>query len=40
MQQKKIERKISGKGTARTGTGFTLFISSEDKNDIVKIINH
>ena len=34
----KLERKISGKGAVRTGKGFTLFISNEDMNDIIKII--
>ena len=30
-------RKISGKGVVRAGKGFTLFISNEDINDIIKI---
>ena len=34
----KFERKISGKGAVRTGTGFNLFISNEDMNDVIKII--
>ena len=34
----KFERKISGKGAFRTGKGFTLFISNEDMNDIIKKI--
>ena len=34
----KFERKISGKGAVRAGKGFTLFISNEDMNDIIKII--
>ena len=34
----KFERKISGKGAFRAGKGFTLFISDEDMNDIIKII--
>ena len=34
----KFERKISGKGAVRAGKGFTLFISNEDTNDIIKII--
>ena len=34
----KFERKISRKGALRAGKGFTLFISDEDMNDIVKII--
>ena len=32
------ERKISGKEAVRAGKEFTLFISKEDINDIVKII--
>ena len=35
---KKIERKLSGKGAFRAGKGFTLFISNEDINGIIKII--
>ena len=35
----KFEREISGKGTLRAGKRFTLFISNEDMNDIIKIIN-
>ena len=31
-------RKISGKEVVRAGKGFTLFISNEDINDIIKII--
>ena len=34
----KFDRKISGKGAVRAGKGFTLFISNEDMNDIIKII--
>ena len=34
----KFDRKISGKGAARVGKGFTLFISNEDMNDIIKIV--
>ena len=34
----KFERKTSGKGAVRRGKGFTLFISNEDMNDIIKII--
>ena len=34
----KFERKISGKGAVRAGKGFTLFVSNEDMNDIIKII--
>ena len=35
---KKFERKISEKQAVRAGKGFTLFISNEDMNDIIKII--
>ena len=34
----KFERKISGRGAVRAGKGFTLFISNEDLNDVIKII--
>ena len=34
----KFERKISGKEAVRAGKRFTLFISNEDMNDIIKII--
>ena len=34
----KFERKISGKVTVRAGKGFTLFISHNYINDIIKII--
>ena len=34
----KLGRKISGKGAVRAETAFTLFISNEDMNDIIKII--
>ena len=34
----KFERKVSGKGAVRAGKGFTLFIWSEDMNNIIKII--
>ena len=34
----KFERKISGKGSVRARKRFTLFISNEDINDIIKII--
>ena len=34
----KFERKISGKGAVRAGKEFTLFIWSEDMNNIIKII--
>ena len=33
----KFERKISGKGAASAGKGFTLFTLNEDVNDIIKI---
>ena len=32
-----FERKLSGKGAVRAGKGFTLPISNEDMNDIIKI---
>ena len=35
----KFERKISGTGTVRVGKGFILFISNEDVDDIIKIVN-
>ena len=35
---KKFDRKISGKGSVRSGKRFTLIISSEDINDIIRII--
>ena len=34
----KSKRKTSGKGAVRAGKRFTLFISNEDINDIIKII--
>ena len=34
----KPETKISGKVAVRAGKGFTLFISNDDMNDIIKII--
>ena len=34
----KIERKINGKGAVRAEKLFTLFISNEDVDDIIKII--
>ena len=34
----KFERKIRGNGALRAVKGFTLFISIEDMNDIIKII--
>ena len=33
-----FERIIRGKGAAKAGEGFNLFISNEDMNDIIKII--
>ena len=33
-----FDRKIGGKGAARSGKGCTLFISNEDMNGIIKII--
>ena len=35
---KKFKRKISRKGTLRAGRRFTLLISNEDMNDIIRII--
>ena len=34
----KFERKIGGKRVVRAGKGFTLFMSNQDMNDIIKII--
>ena len=34
----KFERKINRKGNVRAGKRFTLLISNEDMNDIIKII--
>ena len=34
----KSDSKINTKGAVRAGKGFTLFISNEDINDIIKII--
>ena len=34
----KFKRKISGKGAARAGNGFTLYISNEDIINIIKFI--
>ena len=34
----KFDRKISEKGAVRAGKGFTLYISNENMNDIIKII--
>ena len=33
-----FERKISGKGAFGAGQGFTLFVSNEDMNYIIKMI--
>ena len=33
-----FERKIGGQGDVRAGKGFPLFISSEDMDDIIKIV--
>ena len=33
-----MKKKLSGKGAVRAGKGFTLFISNQDMNDILKII--
>ena len=33
-----MKKKVSGKGAVRAGKGFTLLISNEDMNDIIKII--
>ena len=35
---KTFDRKISGRGALRAEKGFTLFISNEDMNDIIKVI--
>ena len=34
----KFEKEVNGKGNVRAVKGFTLFISNEDMNDIIKII--
>ena len=34
----KFDKKISEKGVVRAEKGFTLFISNEDMNDIIKVI--
>ena len=34
----KFERKVSGQGAVRAGKGFTLFISKEDMDDSIKIV--
>ena len=36
----KFERKMRGKAAVWAGKRFTLFISNEDINDIIKIIKH
>ena len=36
----KFERKISGKGTVRTGKDFTLFFLNDDMNDIIETIRN
>ena len=36
----KFERKVSEKRAMRAGKRFTLFISNEDMNDIMKTKNH
>ena len=33
----KLKKKVSGKGAVGAGKGFTLFISNEDMNNIIKI---
>ena len=35
----KVERRISGKRIVMAGIGFTLFISNEDMDDIIRTIN-
>ena len=35
----KFERKISEQGAVRAGKAFTLFVSNEDMDDIIKIVN-
>ena len=35
----KFERELIGKGTARAGNRLTLFISNEDLNVVINIIN-
>ena len=35
----KFDKTITGKGPAKVGKGFTFFISNENLNDIIKIIN-
>ena len=38
LKKKKKKKKKPGKGAARAGKGFTLFISNEDMNNVIKII--
>ena len=38
MQLKILKKEKSRKGALRTGKRFTLFISNQDMNDIIKII--
>lgn len=35
----RFERKIGGSGVVRAEKGFTLFISSEDMGNIIKLVN-
>ena len=35
----RFERKIGGSGLVRAEKGFTLFISSEDMDNIIKLVN-
>ena len=35
----KVERRITGKRIVMAGIGFTLFISNEDMDDIIRTIN-
>ena len=35
----KFERKISEQGAVRAGKAFTLFVSNEDMDDIIKIVD-
>ena len=34
----KFERKISWRGAARAGKGFTVFISNKDMDDVIRIV--
>ena len=38
LEINKFERKISGKGPVRAAKRFTLFISNEDVNDVIKTV--